>query len=370
MKRAGAGVKRAVAAMKPEVGVSETAPGDVSPRLGVSSCLLGQPVRFNGGHSRNRFVSDVLAGYVEWVPVCPEVEIGLGAPRESLHLTSEGQLVSTSGQDHTAAVTALAQRRRTELAGLAGYVVKSRSPSCGRSSVRVHAGGQIVTGNGRGVFAERVLAADPLLPAEEEGRLNDPLLREAFVEQVWARARLHRLFGGPWRLRDLIGFHARHKLQLMAHDPVRAHQAGHLVAIAHARPDDQVRAEYTALFGAALARRVSRARHCNAMHHAFGLVSDHLDDTRRRDILATIEAYRSGEVPLSVPVTLLRHHADGCSAVYLAAQTYLDPFPAGLGLRNHAPGPSAPSGKSGQSRQSDRAPAPKTAADATKGARG
>jgi uncharacterized protein YbgA (DUF1722 family)/uncharacterized protein YbbK (DUF523 family) len=363
-------VKRAVAAMKPEVSVSETAPGEVRPRLGVSSCLLGQPVRFNGGHSRNRFVSDVLAGYVEWVPVCPEVEIGLGAPRESLHLTSEGQLVSTSGQDHTAAVTALARRRGTELAGLAGYVVKSRSPSCGLHSVRVHAGGQIVTGNGRGVFAERVLAADPLLPAEEEGRLNDPLLREAFVEQVWARARLHQLFGGPWRLRDLIGFHARHKLQLMAHDPVRAHQAGHLVAIAHARPDDQVRAEYTALFGAALARRVSRARHCNAMHHAFGLVSDHLDDTRRHDILATIEAYRSGEVPLSVPVTLLRHHADGCSAVYLAAQTYLDPFPAGLGLRNHAPGPSAPMGKSGQSRQSGGAPAPKTAADARKGAPG
>src|SRR5580693_2971268 len=340
--------------MRPEVSVSETAPGDVRPRLGVSSCLLGQPVRFNGGHSRNRFVSDVLAGYVDLVPVCPEVEIGLGAPRESLHLTGEGQLVSTSGQDHTAAVTALAQRRRTELAGLAGYVVKSRSPSCGRCSVRVHAGGQIVTGNGRGVFAERVLDADPLL-------------REAFVEQVWARARLHQLFGGPWRLRDLIGFHARHKLQLMAHDPVRAHQAGHLVAIAHARPDGQVRAEYTALFGAALARRVSRARHCNAMHHAFGLVSDHLDDARRHGILATIEAYRRGEVPLSVPVTLLRHHADGCSAVYLAAQTYLDPFPAGLGLRNHAPGPSAPSGQSGQSRQSGGGPAPKTAPDATKG---
>ncbi len=353
-----------------EVSVSETAPGEVRPRLGVSSCLLGQPVRFNGGHSRNRFVSDVLAGYVEWVAVCPEIEIGLGAPRESLHLTSEGQLVSTSGQDHTAAMTALAEQRRTELDGLAGYVVKSRSPSCGLYSVRVHAGGRIVTGNGRGVFAERVLAADPLLPAEEEGRLNDPLLREAFVEQVWARARLHQLFGGPWRLRDLIGFHARHKLQLMAHDPVRAHQAGHLVAVAHARPDDQVSAEYAALFGAALARRVSRARHCNAMHHAFGLVSDHLDDTRRHDILATIEAYRRGEVPLSVPVTLLRHHADGCSAVYLAAQTYLDPFPAGLGLRNHAPGPSAPSGKSGQPRQSDRAPAPKTTAHATKGAPG
>ncbi len=352
---------------KPRADVSETAPGDVRPRLAVSSCLLGQPVRFNGGHSRNRFVSDVLAAYVDWVPVCPEVEIGLGAPRESLHLTSEGQLVSTSGQDHTAAVTALAQRRRTELTSLDGYVVKSRSPSCGLYSVRVHAGGQRVTGNGRGVFAGQVLAADPLLPAEEEGRLNDPLLRESFVEQVWARSRLNQLFGGPWLLRDLIGFHARHKLQLMAHDPVRAHQAGHLVAIAHARPDGQIRAEYTALFGAALARRVSRPRHCNAMHHAFGLVSDHLDDTRRHDILATIEAYRHGEIPLSVPITLLRHHADGCSAVYLAAQTYLDPFPAGLGLRNHAPGISAASGKS---RQSGGGPGPKTSADATKGAPG
>lgn len=340
---------------------------EVRPRVGVSSCLLGQPVRYNGGHSRNRFVSDVLARYVDWVPVCPEIEIGLGAPRESLHLTGEGQLVSSSGTDHTAAMMALAQRRQTELGGLSGYVVKSRSPSCGLYSVRVHAGGRIVAGNGRGLYASRVLAADPLLPAEEEGRLNDPLLRESFVEQVWARARLNQLFAGPWRLRDLIGFHARHKLQLMAHDPARATRAGRVVAAAHARPEGEVRAEYTALFGETLARRVSPARHCNAMHHAFGLVSDHLDDTRRYDLLATIEAYRRGEVPLSVPVTLLRHHAGGCGAVYLATQTYLEPFPAGLGLRNHAPAPSAPPGRS---RQSGRGPAPKTPADATKGARG
>jgi uncharacterized protein YbbK (DUF523 family)/uncharacterized protein YbgA (DUF1722 family) len=350
----GGGMNEAAAAM-----------GEVRPQVGVSSCLLGQPVRFNGGHSRNRFIADVLARYVEWVPVCPEIEIGLGAPRESLHLTGEGHLVSKSGQDHTAAVASLAGRRRTELDGLSGYVVKSRSPSCGLYSVRVHAGGRIVTGNGRGVFAEQLLAADPLLPAEEEGRLNDPLLRESFVEQVGARARLNQLFGRPWRLRNLIGFHASQKLQLMAHDPVRAHRAGHLVATARGRPDDEVRAGYTALFGEALARRVGHSRHCNAMHHAFGLVSDHLDDTRRHDVLGTIEAYRRGEVPLSVPVTLLRHHAEGCRAVYLAGQTYLDPFPAGLGLRNHAPGPPAPSG---QSRQSGRRLAPKTAADGTKGA--
>ncbi len=334
----------------------------------MSSCLLGEPVRFNGGHSRDRFLTDDLDRYVEWVPVCPEIEIGLGAPRETLQLTAAGRLVSPSGHDHTDAMTALPGRRRGDLAGLSGYVVKSRSPSCGLSSVRVHSGSEpggppdsrpgsrsdsppgrspgsrprdaIVAGNGRGVFAARLMAEDPLLPAEEAGRLNDPLLRETFVERVFARARLGRLFGSGWRVRDLIDFHARHKLQLMAHDPVLSRQAGHLVATARDRRGDTVREQYTVLFAQALARKVSRGRHGNALHHAFGLISELLDDTRRHDILATIDAYRRGELPLSVPVTLLRHHAEGCRAGYLAAQTYLDPFPAGLSLRNYS-GPPA-----------------------------
>ena len=268
------------------------------------------------------------------------MEIGLGAPREAVRLTAGGRLVGRGGQDHTGAMAALAERRRVGLAGLCGYVLKSRSPSCGLYRVRVYPGPQAAEaparGDGRGVFAARVLEANPLLPVEEEGRLNDPLLRETFIEQVFARHRLAALFGGRWRARDLVEFHARHKLQLLAHDPVRAHRAGRLVAGARAGPGAAIAGRYTALFAEAMALQVSRGRHSNALLHAFGLVSDHLDDARRHDILIRIEAYRGGEVPLSVPVALIRHHAAGCRVGYLQAQTYLDPFPAALGLRNHA----------------------------------
>jgi len=310
------------------------------PRVGVSSCLLGENVRFNGGHSRDRFLTQVLSRYVEWVAICPEVEIGLGAPREALRLTEGGRpggrLVSRSGRDHTSAVAALARQRRADLTGLDGYVLKSRSPSCGLYSVRVYSGDAPNRGNGRGAFASRILDSCPLLPVEEEGRLNDPLLRETFIEQVFARRRLGQLFSGRWRTRDLVDFHARHKLQLLAHDPVRYVRAGRLVAAARAQPAEAVATQYTVLFARAMARRVSRGRHSNALQHAFGLVSSYLDDTRRHDMLTRIDAYRRGEVPLSVPVALIRHHAAGCRMGYLQEQTYLDPFPAALGLRNHA----------------------------------
>ena len=301
------------------------------PRLGVSSCLLGEEVRFNGGHKRFRFLTDELAPFVDWVPYCPEIEIGLGTPREAIRLTAAGRLVNRGGTlDHTEAMAGLPLP-----SGLDGYVFKAKSPSCGIFSIpRYRPDGQPADHAGRGLYAERVLREFPLLAAEDEGRLNDAGLREAFVERVFAAARLRSLLGGPWEPRDLVGFHARHKLQLLAHDPWRYAEAGRVVATAGSSPPAGVAAGYAELFLTAMAGRATRGRHANALQHAYSRVGRKLDQARRDDLLARIDSYRRGEVPLSVPVALLAHYASGGGLPWLAEQTYLAPFPAELRLRH------------------------------------
>jgi uncharacterized protein YbgA (DUF1722 family)/uncharacterized protein YbbK (DUF523 family) len=325
----------------------------VRPRVGVSSCLLGEEVRFNGGHKRFRFLTDELGPHVDWVPYCPEMEIGLGTPREPIRLTADGRLVNRSGTaDHTVAMASLPVP-----AGLDGYVFKAKSPSCGISRVpRYGSDGQPADHRGRGLYAGRVLAEDPLLAAEDEGRLSDPGLREAFVERVFAAARLRVLLGGSWGLTDLVDFHARHKLQLMAHDPGRYQAAGRVVAAAGSGPrlltaaagsgprsqttaegNGQrlpAAAEYRELFLAALAEPATRGRNANALLHAYSRIGRSLEQPRRLDLVGRIEAYRRGEVPLSVPVALLAHYTAGGDLPWLAEQTYLAPFPAELQLRH------------------------------------
>jgi uncharacterized protein YbgA (DUF1722 family)/uncharacterized protein YbbK (DUF523 family) len=307
---------------------------DSRPRIGVSSCLLGEPVRFNGGHSRCRFLTDELDPHVDWVPYCPEMEIGLGAPRETLRLTEGGRLVSRSGgADYTAAMAALPLP-----GGLDGYVFKAKSPSCGIHGIPRYApGGQPSGHRGRGVFAERMIARFPLLPVEDEGRLNDAVLREEFIERVFAFARLRALFSGPWRPRDLVSFHAAHKLQLLAHDPVRYRGAGSIVAAAGRAPRQATEAAYRDVFSAAMSARASRGRNANALYHAIGRVGRQLDPRRRADLAARIESYRRGAVPLSVPVAILAHYASDGRLPWLAGQTYLEPFPAELRLRHSVP---------------------------------
>ena len=313
-------------------GMRETTVGPdaaARPRVGVSSCLLGEEVRFNGGHKRCRFLTDELGPYVDWVPYCPEVAIGLGTPREPIQLRVDGRLVSRSGAaDHTSAMTALPLP-----ADLDGYVFKAKSPSCGvRAVPRYRDDGEASGSHGPGLYAERVIAEFPLLAAEDEGRLSDARLREAFTERVFAAARLRALLGGPWEPRDLVAFHARHKLQLLAHDPSRYAAAGRVVATAGAAPG--AGPAYRELFLAAMAVPATPGRNVNALHHAYSRIGRSLAPPRRSDLLARIDAYRRGDVPLSVPVALLAHYASGGDLPWLAEQTYLSPFPAGLRLRH------------------------------------
>ena len=221
------------------------------PRVGVSSCLLGEEVRFNGGHKRYRFLTDELAPYVEWVPYCPEVEIGLGTPREPIRLTVDGRLVNRGGTlDHTALMAALPLPLDVD-----GYVFKAKSPSCGVWGIpRYRSDGEASGAVGSGLYASRVIASFPLLAVEDEGRLNDTGLREAFVERVFAAARLRALLSRGWEPRDLAEFHARHKLQLLAHDPARYRLLGRVVASGGAVCD------YRELFLAALTAPATAGR--------------------------------------------------------------------------------------------------------------
>jgi uncharacterized protein YbgA (DUF1722 family)/uncharacterized protein YbbK (DUF523 family) len=295
------------------------------PRVGVSSCLLGSPVRFNGGHKRFRFLTDELGPYVDWVPYCPEVEIGLGTPREPIRLTFDNRLVNRGGTaDHTLAMAALPLPGAVD-----GYVFKAKSPSCGVSGIpRYRSSGEASGAVGPGLYAGRVMASFPLLAVEDEGRLNDAGLREAFVERVFAAARLRSLLSGAWQPQDLGAFHARHKLQLLAHDPGRYRLLGRVVASGGAVCD------YRELFLAALAAPATRGRNANALLHAYSRIGRALAAPRRSDLVARIDAYRRGEVPLSVPVALLAHYASGGDLPWLASQTFLAPFPAELRLRH------------------------------------
>lgn len=309
-------------------------------RLGISSCLLGERVRYDGGHKRDAFLVETFGRFVEWVPVCPEVEAGLGVPRESMHLRRVGttvRLVTTrTGVDRTTALQRYAERRVAALAAqdLCGYVLKKNSPSCGMERVKIHGRSGPVAA-GRGLFAEALLRAFPHLPVEEEGRLNDMRLRENFVERVFAYHRLRALFSQRWTLGRLVAFHAAHKLQLMAHSPRLLTALGRLVAEGRRRPRADLRRSYESLFMQALATLATPRRHVNVLQHMLGYFSAQLDREARGEMLDLVDQYGRGLVPLIVPLTMVSHHVRRLSIAYLQGQTYLQPHPRELMLRNH-----------------------------------
>lgn len=309
-------------------------------RLGVSSCLLGEQVRFDGGHKHDRFLTDVLGRYVQWVPVCPELEAGMGVPREPVRLTGDPEtprMIGTrTGTDHTTAMRRFTAARVRQLAALDlhGYVLKRGSPSCGMERVRVYGASGMPARRGRGIFAAAFMAALPLLPVEEEGRLNDPLLRESFIERVFAYRRWRTLATAPSR-GGLVAFHTAHKFQLLAHSPKHYAALGRLVANQKRTRPAALVAEYGAAFMAALAVHATAAKHVNVLQHLAGFCREHLDAADRRELAAVIADYRALLVPLIVPLTLLRHHLDRHRVTYVQGQTYLSPHPKELMLRNH-----------------------------------
>ncbi|GIW40770.1 MAG: hypothetical protein KatS3mg076_1347 [Candidatus Binatia bacterium] len=312
-------------------------------RVGVSLCLLGERVRHDGGHKHERFLTDVLGRYVEWVPVCPEVELGMGVPREPVHLVEEGGEIRLLGvrsrKDHTRAMREFARRRVRELGrvGIAGFVLKSKSPSCGLVGVPVeHAGGRSRR-DGRGFFARALLERFPNLPVAEEGDLYDAEVRENWVERVFAYHRLQSLWRKPWRAADLVEFHRVHKLVLLAHSPEAYRHLGRLVARARELPRAELRARYEEGFMAALARHATRGRHANALEHAMGYFREKLDPAARAELRESIEKYRKGLLPLAVPLTLVAHYARVLDVAYLRDQLYLDPDPRELALRGWVP---------------------------------
>jgi len=320
---------------------------DAPIRIGVSGCLLGEEVRFDGGHKRSRFVTDELGRFVEWVPVCPEVEVGMGVPRPPIRIV---QPAGTSGEDaqrlqevksghrHTSAMTRFARSRVAGLArtDLCGFILKKDSPTCGMERVRVWRedkdGG--ATRDGRGFFARVLLDRMPMLPVEEEGRLEDPALRERFVERIFAYRRLKSLFEARWTLRELVAFHTAHKMQLLAHSEKDYRALGRIVAEVKQTPRAELRDRYATLFMQALAVKATPRRHVNVLQHMAGHLRGRLDDPSRQELAGMIEDYRAGLVPLVVPITLIRHHVRRLGVDYLAGQVYLEPHPKELMLRN------------------------------------
>lgn len=311
-------------------------------RLGISSCLMGNPVRFDGGHKHDRFLTDTLGHYVDYVPVCPEVECGMPIPREALRLVgnpdSPRLVTSRTNIDHTETMQAWAARRLELLAQeqLDGFIFKSRSPSSGMERVKVYTNKGMPEKNGIGIFARAFMERFPNLPVEEEGRLHDPILRENFIERIFVHRRWRRLLSEKRTVGALVQFHTSHKLLIFSHNEKIYRELGRLVAKARKIPDYELFTEYEQQLMAALKLRCTLKKHTNVLMHILGYFKKQLTGDEKQELLDIIDNFKEGLIPLIVPVTLVNHYVRKYNEEYLAEQYYLNPHPLELKLRNHA----------------------------------
>ncbi|WP_306536425.1 DUF523 and DUF1722 domain-containing protein [Geobacter sp.] len=309
-------------------------------KIGVSSCLLGEKVRYDGGHKHDRYITDTLGRFFRFVPVCPEVGCGLPVPREAMRLERDGEgvrlVTNKTHVDHTNRMLSWCAKRVTELEreDLCGFIFKKDSPSSGLFNVKVYSTGMPAK-VGRGLFARAVTEHFPLLPVEEEGRLHDMGLRENFIERVFAYRRWKDLLKGGKTVGRLVEFHTAHKLLIMAHSPAIYREMGKLVAHGKEMPRDELFHRYQELFLKALALHATVRKNTNVLQHIAGYFKKELTPEEKGELQEVIGEYHQRLVPLIVPVTLLRHYIRKYGQDYLLKQVYLSPTPQELMLRNH-----------------------------------
>jgi uncharacterized protein YbgA (DUF1722 family)/uncharacterized protein YbbK (DUF523 family) len=311
-------------------------------RIGISTCLLGEGVRYDGGHKRDRFVTDTLGQFLEFVPVCPEMECGLGVPRESMRLVGKPEsprlVTNRTKIDHTERMITWARKRVQELEkeDLCGFIFKSRSPSSGMERVRVYNEKGIPEKKGVGMFARIFMEHFPLLPVEEDGRLHDIRLRENFIERIFALKRWRDLLDEKRSRGRLVAFHTQHKLLILSHSQKHSRILGKLVAAAKSISPKQLYPQYQSLFMEALKLKATVKKNINVLQHMMGYFKKQLSADEKHELLETFDQYREGYIPLIVPLTLIKHYVRKYDQPYLKQQVYLNPHPIELKLRNHA----------------------------------
>jgi uncharacterized protein YbgA (DUF1722 family)/uncharacterized protein YbbK (DUF523 family) len=311
-------------------------------RIGVSACLLGQEVRYDGQHKHDSYITGVLSRWFDFVPVCPEFELGLGVPREAMRLEGDPEnpnlVTIKTRKDLTRPMKSWCAGRVRELEseGLCGFIFKSKSPSSGMARVKIYpAGGGMAVKAGRGLFARAFMDHFPNLPVEEEGRLNDPGLRENFIERVFTLKRWREMLADECTRGGLVSFHERHKYLLMAHSIPHYRELGRIVADMKGHPLSNIQQEYHERMMKALSLRATVKKHVNVLQHMAGYFKKQLDSDEKQELQEVIGRYHDGHVPLIVPVTIVNHYVRKYNESYLQRQYYLIPHPLELQLRNH-----------------------------------
>lgn len=327
----------------PEKGVTVSSENETMEpiRIGISACLLGENVRYDGGHKKDRYFTDTLSQYFEYVPVCPEVEYGLGIPREALRLVGDPEsprlVTSKTGVDHTEGMLKFSKKKALELEdkGLCGFIFKSRSPSSGMERVKVYNETGMPVKKGVGLFARVFMDHFPLVPVEEEGRLHDPRLRENFITRIFVLKSWRETASGKPKLGHLVEFHARNKLLLLSHSEKHYRILGKMVAGGKEFPLRELFSKYETLLMETLKLKTTAKKNANVLQHMLGYFKKNLTSDEKQELLEIIDHYRKGDLPLIVPVTLMNHYVRKYEESYLKKQTFLSPHPIELQLRNH-----------------------------------